>query len=152
MKANLIISTEYKYNQPSVFIFANGEYYGCLIYPSIRNYPQDVNYWKDAMSSDSHRGFGVYDVEYSDEEFELIKNLQNSISANNALLKQFPAWEKGPEYSVKRGKAYEEYLAWNKSNQDRINEVSAYNAPYDKAIYVATTQLRKLLLSKRNEN
>jgi hypothetical protein len=147
MKATLIISSEYKHNQPSVFIFVEGRYFGSQIYPQGRNYPQDVNYWSNATSSDSDRYFSLQDVEYSDEDFSLIENLQNSIFANEKLLKEFPRWKPSPKYTIKRGKAYQACLAFENCQNKEITEVSEYNAPYDRAITAAKNQLRIILLS-----
>lgn len=148
MKATLIISSEYKYNQPSVFIFADGKYFGCQIYPSSRNFPQDVNYWSNATSSDSDRDFSLTSVEYSEEEFKLIESLQNSIFANENLIKQYPSYKSAPKFNVKRGKAYQDYLSFRATEDAIYAEITAYNAPYDKAVTAAKNELRKLLLSK----
>lgn len=148
MKATLVISTEYKHNQPSVFIVANGRYYGCQIYAQSRNYPSDVAYWQNATSSDSDRYFTVTEVVYSDEQFKLIEMLQNSIDANEKLLKQYPAWQMPPKFNIRRGKAYEERVAFDKKQQDECDAVSNYNEPYGKAITAAKNELRKILLNK----
>lgn len=147
MKATLIISSEYKYNQPSVFIFAEGNYFGCQIYPSSRNYPSDVNYWHNSTSSDSDRYFSLIEVEYSDEDFKLIQMLQNAIFANEQLIKQYPTWKLAPKYNIKRGKAYQAYLEFVEKESKEIGEISNYNAPFDKAVTAAKNQLRQLLLS-----
>lgn len=152
MKAHLIISTEYKANQPSVFIYSEGKYYGCQIYPMGRNYPQDLNYWNNSTCSDDGRYFSVEEVEYSDTEFALIKELQEKIFNNESKLKDYPKWEKGPDYTSKKGKAYKVYLAWYEEEQGKISEITKHNAPFDKVIYTAKKQLRELLLSKRYEN
>lgn len=149
MKATLIISSEYKYNQPSVFIFVEGRYFGCQIYPSSRNFPQDVNYWSIATSSDSDRNFSTKSVEFSDEDFSLIEKLQNSIFANEKLLKQYPTWKPSPTFNVKRGKAYQAYVEFRDAENKVIAEISAYNAPYDKAISAVKNQLRDILLSSK---
>jgi hypothetical protein len=147
MKATLIISSEYKYNQPSVFIFVEGRYFGCQIYPSSRNYPTDVNYWSNATSSDSDRYFSLKEVEYSEENFSMIEILQNSISANEKLVKQYPSWTPSPKYKIKRGKAYQDYLSFKEKENKLISEIAAYNAPYDNAIRSAKNQLREILLT-----
>lgn len=149
MKATLIISSEYKYNQPSVFIFAEGNYFGCQIYPSSRNYPNDVNYWSTSTSSDSDRYFSLTEVEYSAEDFKLIQSLQNSIFANEQLVKVYPSWKPAPKYNVKRGKAYQAYLEFREKESKQMTEISNYNAPFDKSITAAKNQLRQLLLSAK---
>jgi len=152
MNAHLIISTEYRMNQPSVFIFTEGKYYGCLIYPRGRNYPQDINYWNNAICSDSGRYFSVNEVDYSKDEFERICELQNVITSNEAQLKSYPGWEKGPEYTSKKSKEYKEYLSWSEKKQLEINEILKHNNPIDRIIYAAQKELRQILLSKSNEN
>ena len=150
MKANLIISTEYYANQPSVFILVNGQYYGCLIYPRGRNFPKDESYWVNATCSDSDRYFHINSVEYSDEQFQLIEKLQNSINANESLLKAYPCWKKAPEYKIKRGKSYQNYLEFKAIEKEDYNIIENYNRPYERAITAAKNELRKLLLSVLN--
>lgn len=59
-KFYLICSEEYCGNMPSCFAMdSNEKYYGDKTYPELRGYPKDVQYWKDATSSDSDRGFHV---------------------------------------------------------------------------------------------
>lgn len=119
MKATLIISIEYKYNQPSVFIMAGGQYYGCLIYPQGRNFPSDVNYWNNATCSDSDRYFTVKEVEYSETVFDSIKNLQSEINETEKCLKSDNSnpWIPRPECS-KNSKEYKSYLA-KKDEQEK---------------------------------
>ena len=150
MKANLIISTEYYANQPSVFILVNGQYYGCLIYPRGRNFPKDETYWFNATCSDSDRYFHTHSVEYTDEQFQLIEKLQNSINANELLLKPLPCWKKAPDYKIKRGKSYQNYLEFKAIEKEDYNIIENYNRPYDHAITAAKNELRKLLLSVLN--
>ena len=81
-------------------------------------------------------------------EFNLIQSLQGSILANEILLKQYPSWKSSPKYNVKRGKAYQAYIAFKEQEQSECKAVETYNRPYDLAITAAKNELRKLLLSK----
>ena len=59
-KLYLICSVEYCFNMPSLFAMdSDGKYYGEKNYPELRGYPKDVQYWREATSSDSDRFFFV---------------------------------------------------------------------------------------------
>lgn len=148
MKATLIISTEYHANQPSVFIMADGQYYGCLIYPQSRNFPQNADYWRNATCSDADRYFIVKDVEYTEDDFESIKKLQNEINENVKCLKTDNSyrWIPRPDVS-KNSKIYKEYLEKQEAQDKAVREIYEYNRPFDKIIYANRTELRKILLS-----
>jgi ssDNA-binding Zn-finger/Zn-ribbon topoisomerase 1 len=155
MKAHLIISEEYRMNQPSVFIFANGKYYGCQNYPKIKDYPEDVDYWKVATSSDADRGFSVKEVDYSNDVFAKIQSLQDEIFETSKLLKPEPVYSHIPKPdATKNSKVYTEYLAKldNQNNQER--ECYEYNKPHYAVISAKRNELRELLLSvcSNNEN
>lgn len=154
MKATLIISTEYHANQPSVFIMANGQYYGCLIYPQGRNFPQVETYWVKATCSDSDRYFQLHSVEYSDDVFEQIKKLQSEIKENENCLKTDNSygWIPRPDAS-KNSNIYKEYIAKKEAQEKAQREIWEYNRPFEKIIYDNRTELRKILLSVLpNEN
>lgn len=148
MKATLIISTEYHANRPSVFIMADGQYYGCLIYPRGRNFPQNADYWRNAICSDADRYFIVKDVEYTEDDFESIKKLQNEINENVKCLKTDNSyrWIPRPDVS-KNSKIYKEYLEKQEAQDKAVREIYEYNRPFDKIIYANRTELRKILLS-----
>lgn len=148
MKATLIISTEYHANQPSVFIMADGQYYGCLIYPQGRNFPQNADYWRNSTCSDADRYFIVKDVEYTEDDFESIKKLQNEIHENVKCLKTDNSykWIPRPDAS-KNSKVYKDYLAKVEEMEKALREIYEYNRPFDKIIYANRTELRKILLS-----
>lgn len=55
--------------------------------------------------------------------------------------------EKAPEYKIKRGKSYQNYLEFKAIEKDEYNIIENYNRPYDCAITAAKNELRKLLLS-----
>ena len=154
MKAHLIISEEYKHNSPSVFIFAEGKYYGCLIYPSLRDYPQNVNYWRKATSSDADRFFSVEEVEYKGNDFELIKSLQNEVSELIKCLKpdnQNP-WLPMPSAS-KKSAEFKAYVAKKEAQESLQRDTWEYNAPFEKVISEKRRELRRVILSaQRNEN
>lgn len=148
MKATLIISTEYHANQPSVFIMADGQYYGCLIYPQGRNFPQDETYWFNATCSDSDRYFQLYSVEYSHDVFEQIKKLQSEIKENEKCLKNDNSYKWIPRPNAsKNSKVYKDYLAKVEEMDKAVREIYEYNRPFDKIIYANRTELRKILLS-----
>lgn len=147
MNATIITSQEYRLNSPSVFAVINGNYYGCMIYPSVRNFPA-VEYWGDATSSDSDRGFFIKKAEVTEEQLELIIKLQQCCNANKAMIKSISH----PEYpqrdfKIKRGKAFEEYTAkcdqWKASVADEQN----YNKPYYNAYWAAYHELKNILTS-----
>ena len=128
MKAFRIISTEYNANTPSVFLFIEGEYYGCMIYPKMHKYPQDINYWNTATCSDEGRFFNVVEVELPTEDFESIKRNQSEMEVNKALLKP-----------------YAEY----KSREDEYEynlEVEKYNRPFDREINRLWKEIRNIIL------
>ncbi|HLP03856.1 MAG TPA: hypothetical protein VK152_00365 [Paludibacter sp.] len=154
MKAKVIISTEYKYNQPSVFAYVNGQYYGCMIYPRSRNYPTDMNYWRNATSSDADRYFSVTEVEFSDNDFGLIKNLHNEINEaeSNLINDNVNPWIPAPK-SSKNSKEYKEYLAKMEAQNKAQREIWEKNQPFEKIIYNARTEMRKLIVNALpNEN
>lgn len=63
MKAFRIISTEYKANIPSVFLFIEGDYFGDIGYPSRDKFPKDIEHWRTATCADADRFFNVEEVE-----------------------------------------------------------------------------------------
>ena len=105
----VIISQEYRLNLPSVFAIIDGRYYGCLIYPHARNYP-NVEYWDNATSSDSGRKFTTIDKTFSLDEIAQIMNLQALIDMFAYFIPAppiFPRIEK--TYKIKKGAAYMAY-------------------------------------------
>lgn len=154
MKATLIISQEYKHNQPSVFILAeDNQYYGCLLYPSARNYPMNDAYWLTATSSDSDRNFSLFNVEYSDDVFEQIKKLQSEIKENESCLKHEKNTLVPCPNASKSSKIYKEYLEKKEAADKLQRDAWEYNKPFEKVIYANRTELRKILLSVLpNEN
>ena len=145
MKATLIISSEYRLNQPSVFALIDGNYYGCQIYPFSRNYPPNVDYWTDATCSDSDRFFHVKPVEYTEDQFKKIKDLQSAIFSLQKLLKNSPSWTPPCRYKIRRGKNYMIYKAAWDLFVTASKEIEDYNKPYDKAITSAFNELRSIL-------
>lgn len=82
MNAYRITSTEYRANLPKVFVFVNGEYYGDLSYPRLRNFPQDVNYWVNATCADSDRYFNIAEVEITEKQVNELRALHKAIDEN----------------------------------------------------------------------
>lgn len=143
----VITSHEYYMNQPSVFAFLNGKYVGCLIYPNGRNNPS-VEYWSNATSSDSDRGFTVAEKEFSEKEISKIETLQSVINSLSLLIPNQPSWEIISSYSfkIKRGKAYEEYKAKKEAQELKIKEYFSSIEIYDRALSKAKADLRNILL------
>jgi hypothetical protein len=156
MKATLIISEEYKANQPCVFIFVDGNYYGDLSYPRLRNFPQDVNYWKMAISSDSDRFFSVYDVEISNQVFDKINSFSKNMKEASEKWTSDAEWNgfiPAPKKS-KNSKEYKDYLQNEDKRRLKCYEIAKINEPIDKIITKNYYDLRNLLLNfiKNNEN
>lgn len=86
MKAFRIISTEFSANVPSVFLFLNGNYYGCMIYPKGNNYPQDVKFWETAEGSDLGRRFKIEEVEISLAQLEEIESSKDRHTTRELIL------------------------------------------------------------------
>lgn len=86
MKAFRIISTEHSANMPSVFLFVDGKYYGCMIYPRGNNYPQDINYWKVAEGSDKGRHFKIDEITISDEQLNAIQTSNDQRTTRELIL------------------------------------------------------------------
>ena len=82
MKAYKITSTEYRANIPSVFIFVNGEYFGDLCYPSLRQFPQNIEYWVNTTCADDDRYFNVKEIEISEKEVSDLAELHNALTEN----------------------------------------------------------------------
>lgn len=122
MKAFRIISSEYSGNQPSIFLFVEGEYYGDLDYPCLRNYPQNIEYWKTATCADSDRYFSVMEVEITEEQVKMLKKHHVDILASMSMLKEYSRWKAGMTK-----KEREEDEAYNRS-------VYEHNKRYDTII------------------
>ena len=145
--SNLIISTEYHMNQPSVFLLNEGNYFGCKIYPSIRNYPKDANYWKNTTGSDSDRFFQVIDVEVSDDILALIKKLQTVVEANESMVERISWPTIKRNWSVKRGKNYQQWKIETEAQSQAIKDEQEKNEPFERARSIAYRRLRNILLS-----
>lgn len=135
MKAYKITSEEYYANEPSVFLFVNGEYYGCMIYPKLRKFPQDVNYWRTATSSDSDRNFHIEEVNVSEEEINSMKNKQSRIDELNEKLKPYTGYR---AFATKeeREQDYQEDL-----------KTEEYNRPIDREIYKISKEIHNIILN-----
>lgn len=122
MKSFRITSSEYQANIPSVFLFVEGQYYGCLEYPKLKNYPQDVDFWRTATGSDSDRFFNVEEVEVSEEQIVEMVRMHEDMELKRAKLK---------EYAQYRFNATKEER--EADNQYNI-ETAKYNRPIEKEI------------------
>lgn len=145
--AHLIRSQEYRMNSASVFVFLKNKYYGCKVYPSLRSYPEDVNYWNGATSSDSDRGFNVTTVSVSEDITTKIEQLQAVIDACTPLAarKSWPTIKR--TWTIRRGKAYQEWCILADEQAAAIQAESDRVAPYEKAMYHAMRELRTILVS-----
>ena len=135
MKAHVIISSEYKYNEPSVFCMDEyGEYFGCLIYPNHRKFPKDINYWKSATCADDNRHFEVIDIYLEREHYLKLLELKLLKERCNALIKPLSVW--------RRALTKEQSKAIEAEDRKRI----AYNAPYWAAQEAAHKEETNILL------
>jgi hypothetical protein len=148
-KAHLIISTEYWANEPSVFLFYNQNYYGCKIYPTCRDFPKNIDYWKTATSSDDGRYFDVKEVVISDDELIEIKILQDAIDSNQilAIRKSFDFKYIQKNWKIKRGKNYELWKAEKEAQEKEILEDEQRIRPFENARNIAFKRLKNLLLN-----
>ena len=143
---SIITCTEYRANQPSIFTIVNGNYVGCLIYPSSRNYPE-LTYWNSAESSDSGRGFSSLEKSFSDDEIEKIELLQSVINSLNKLIPNQPHWEfiSSSGFKIKRGKAYQDYKAKVQAQSLAVKAYFDSIKVYDQARTQAFDELRNIL-------
>jgi len=142
--ATVITSQEYKANTPSVFANINGTYYGCMIYPHLRGYPA-ANYWNNATSSDSDRGFSVKEAKLTNEQFERVKELQLIYGNNMGNCKLFKGQYPVRLWKIKRGKKYEAYKAAVSEYEASAQAASERNEPFIKAYTEALEELTNIL-------
>lgn len=98
MKAYIIKSTEYKHNEPSVFVFVNGEYFGDLVYPTRDKMPQDINHWRTATCADSDRWFSVTETEITDEQVTELRRLHKELDENSKHFVPYTSYQPGLSY------------------------------------------------------
>jgi hypothetical protein len=145
MKITVIKSTEYKYNQSSVFAIVNNQYVGCLIYPHIRNYPT-IEYWQSATSSDSNRGFILVEKEFSQDEISNIESLQLVINNISKLIPNQPYIAFNyPNFKIKKGANYQAWLNKENENKAIIDQWFADTKIFDSALTKAKSDLRNIL-------
>ena len=77
MKAFRIISTENKFNIPSVFLFVEGDYFGDLSYPSRDKFPKDIEHWRTATCADADRFFNVEEVEVQSFVIDWLREIRD---------------------------------------------------------------------------
>lgn len=140
MKAYRITSTEYHANTPSVFLFVNGEYLGELTYPRLRNYPQDVDYWRTATCADADRYFHIEEVEVSTPEIEVMKRMHDCIDESKGKLKPYSGYR---PFATK-----EEREADYQSDL----EAEAYNRPFEREIIRLHSVLEKYISNLKTLN
>lgn len=134
MKAYRITSTEYQANIPSVFLFVNGEYHGCMIYPKHRNYPQDVDYWRTATCADDGRYFHVEEVEVDENDIAVMKQKQSDIEGNRSKLKDYSGYR---PFATKEEK---------EADYQHDIEAEKYNCPIEREINRLWTEIRNMIL------
>jgi hypothetical protein len=145
MKLTVIKSTEYKYNQPSVFAIVNKQYAGCLIYPQIRNYPP-IEYWINATSSDSDRGFTLKEKDFNEVEILQIESLQTAINGLKKLIPNQPYIAfNHRNFKIKRGVNYEIWAKKEAENTNLINNWFESTKIFDAALTKAMQDLRNIL-------
>lgn len=128
MKAHLVVSTEYRGNQPSVFLMVDGKYYGEMTYPKLRKFPKKVDYWHNATSSDTDRGFAVYPVELTRSNLDKIIGLSNEIEHVRS--------KRVPYFSVRDVNYLQKNIA-----------ISEKNKPCERVESNLSSRLQSLLLS-----
>ncbi len=134
MRAHLITSTEYKYNEPDRFIMdENGSYYGVgeHSYATLHKFPKSIHFWMTATCADSDRFFNVVSVELTKEQFEAFDRITKEYinHSNSAPLfgEQYPNGMSN-EWKTKRAynAAVEEWMkrhdAWAAENRNNIIE------------------------------
>ena len=142
----VIYSQEYKMNKPSVFAHIDGHYYGCLIYPTLRKFP-NVDYWETATSSDTGRGFTIIEKEFTDDEVNKIKILQTAVDTLKTLIPEQPKWEviSADKFKIRRGKAYEEYLDKIAIQEEEVRQYFISIEVFDRAVRKAYNDLINIL-------
>ena len=134
MKAYRITSTEYHANQPRVFLFVNGEYYGCLVYPKHHKFPQDVDYWRSATCADDGRYFHVEDMEVSEGVIASIKHMQTSMKSLAEKLKPYTGYR---PFATKKERELD-YQSDLKTEE--------YNRPIDREIFHLNQEIHNLIV------
>lgn len=139
MKAFRITSTEYQANTPHIFLMAaDGVYYGDLDYPRLRNYPQDVEYWKTATCADSDRYFHVEEVEVSEGDIVNMRGMHTSMNLLGTSLKEYSRWR--PLTTKEEREADEKYN----------REVWEHNKPIEREIGRLEEEIRKIIVGLKN--
>lgn len=142
----VIYSQEYRMNKPSIFTHIDGQYYGCLVYPTLRKFP-DLDYWETATSSDTDRGFTIIEKEFTEEEINKIKALQTAFDALKTLIPEQPKWDviSADKFKIRRGKAYEEYLDKTAIQEEEVRQYFTSIEVFDRAVRKAYYDLRSIL-------
>lgn len=122
MKAFRITSTEYYMNQPSVFLFVDGSYYGDLVYPSLRGYPSDVDYWRKATCADSDRYFIV-------EEVFLTVKIETELKRYHAAVDVLKS----------------HMMQYSHDNLSFNRQAEHYNRPYEKALSLVYAKIKEVI-------
>ena len=86
VEAYIITSQEYQANNSHNFIFCttNQQYYGIdMLYPKINTYPNNIDYWRHATSSDSDRGFKIKTIYITPNKLAIFKKYCEKYCLNN---------------------------------------------------------------------
>jgi len=145
----IVKSQEYHANQPSIFTLLDNIYVGCTMYPTNRNNP-NIEYWSNATSSDSDRGFFVEEKEFTDDEIDIIITLNNLVSLLSKLIPDqptfpHPSYALRTSFKIKKGKNYEAFLKAKAACDLEISNYFDSVRIYDSALTKAKSDLRKLL-------
>lgn len=134
MKAYRITSTEYRANEPSMFVFADGRYYGDLAYPLRDKMPQDIDHWRTAECADEGRFFAVEDIELDEGQEQVLQRLQTALEVVNSLAVPYTPYRPGMTFAEKE--------ADRKENLRR----EELNRPFDRTA-AAIVRLRDKVIS-----
>ena len=133
MKAYKIISTEYRANRPSIFVFVNGEYFGDTSYPTVRKFPKSIDYWRTATCADADRFFTVVPVSITEAQLAELRRLRDEIKEAATHLLPYDAF--------RAGMTKEEETAYNARQQ----EVGMHNWPFDHKILQLSQQTQSII-------
>lgn len=126
MRAFIIASSEYEANWPDMFLMdEEGNYYGVSehSYAKIKNFPESIEYWRNATSSDAGRILFIDEVELAEEQMKAFDKITKEY---NRLEEERPVFGGNypSEKDYKTKKAYkqavdkhmENYMQWLKDS------------------------------------
>ena len=131
MKAYRIQSTEYEANEPSIFLLANGKFYGDLTYPLVKGRCNDVTnieYWRTATCADDDRYFTIDDVVVSDDDIKKMEQRHEKIEELKKQITEYPNYGSEDFYEKSR-------------------RIQAANRPIEHAIYELQKDVKNIIIS-----